>query len=56
MKKIKDAKKLQLNVETIQTLTGDELTDVVGGIKQGPTQSSAQVICTKIPTCCVKDD
>ena len=56
MKKVKDAKKLELNRETIQNLTPEELADVAGGADQGGgLQSSAQIICTKIPTCCVKE-
>jgi hypothetical protein len=57
VKKIKDAKKLQLHTETIQTLTPDELNDVPGGDAgnaQGTStlQSSCLVICSRRPTCC----
>ena len=56
MKKIEDGKKLALNIETIQTLTPNELDDVAGGADQGDVlRSSVQIICTKIPTCCVRD-
>lgn len=56
MKKIKDAKKLQLNTETIGTLTPDEEAGVVGGVgAQGVAdstlKSSCNVICTD-PACC----
>jgi hypothetical protein len=56
MKKIKDAKKLQLNTETIVTLTPDEEAAVAGGLTaQGAAastlQTSCNVICTD-PVCC----
>jgi len=55
MKKLNetDTSKLALNIETIRTLTPEDLLDANGGAAPA---SSAAIICSACPNCCPSVD